>query len=159
MLLGQQVRKTLAFLKRGSGSEPSSSQSPGSDFQGTKSASSLAGAHKQKHKDCEECESCSQAVTEALKHANRAVELDDGASTLVAAKEYNQAAELLEGVLEVVAEKETEEFEHEDVIHLRKLRPGKLDLFNSRRSGYKVAVAWRHQQFLMTTPHQLPCYY
>ncbi|CAE6347689.1 unnamed protein product [Rhizoctonia solani] len=121
MSLTQQVRKTLALLKREPSSEPSSSQFSSSDLQSTESIRSLAAKHKQKHKDCRECESCSYKIAEALKHANRAVELDDGALTLAAAKEYNQSAELLESVLKAVAEKETEELEHEDIARLRKL--------------------------------------
>ncbi|CAE6525204.1 unnamed protein product, partial [Rhizoctonia solani] len=140
MSLGQQVRKTLAFLKRESSSESNSSQSSGSDFQGTESTSSLAGRHKQKHKDCEECENCRQAIAEALKHANRAVELDDGALTLAAAKEYNQSAELLESVLEAVAEKEAEEPEHEDIIRLRKLCNVYRDRANSIYSAHEGVV-------------------
>ena len=120
MPLGQ-VQKTLAFIKRESSSKPGSSQSPGTSFQGTDIALSLARRHNRKHGDHEEREECSRKVAEALKHANRAVELDDEASTLAAAREYNQAAELLESVLGVVTEKETKEFEHEDIARLRKL--------------------------------------
>ncbi|KAL5635974.1 hypothetical protein ACGC1H_004696 [Rhizoctonia solani] len=121
MLLGQQVRKTLALLKREPSSEPSPSQSSASHSQGTEFIRSLTGKHKRKHRDYEKYESCAHKIAEALKHANRAVELDDGALTLAAAKEYNQSAELLENVLKVVTEKGNEESEHEDVVRLRKL--------------------------------------
>ncbi|CAE6383083.1 unnamed protein product [Rhizoctonia solani] len=143
MLLGQQVRKTLALLKREPSSEPSPSQPSASGSQGTEFIRSLAGKHKRKPRDCEKYENCANKIAEALKHANRAVELDNGALTLAAAKEYNQSAELLEDVLKMVTEKEDEEPEHEDVTRLRKLcvsGSGKLDLFDSRRSGYKIIV-------------------
>ncbi|CAE6525295.1 unnamed protein product [Rhizoctonia solani] len=121
MLLGQQVRKTLALLKREPSSEPSPSQPSASGSQGTEFIRSLAGKHKRKPRDCEKYENCANKIAEALKHANRAVELDNGALTLAAAKEYNQSAELLEDVLKMVTEKEDEEPEHEDVTRLRKL--------------------------------------
>ncbi|KAH7340435.1 hypothetical protein B0J17DRAFT_715654 [Rhizoctonia solani] len=140
MPLGQQVRKTLIFLKSESSSEPSSSQSSGNDYHNTNSRSSLRGKHKRKHRDCKECEKCSHKIAEALKHANRAVELDDGALTLAAAKEYNQSAELLESVLEAVTEKETKEFEHEDVTRLKKLCDVYRDRANLIYSAHEEVI-------------------
>ncbi|KAJ1310223.1 hypothetical protein OPQ81_006965 [Rhizoctonia solani] len=121
MPLGQQVRKTLAFLKRESSSEPNSSGLSGGEFRDMEFTTSVVGMHKQRHGDNEESEDCRHKIAEALKHANRAVELDDCAFTLAAAMEYNQSAELLESVLKGVAEKATQEFDDEDITRLRKL--------------------------------------
>ncbi|ELU44542.1 hypothetical protein AG1IA_01440 [Rhizoctonia solani AG-1 IA] len=120
MPLSQQVRKTLSFLKR----EGNPSHSINCDLPDGDHLPPLTGGHKRQHGDCEQCQNRRDTLVEALKHANRAVELDDGALTLAAAKEYNQSAELLGNLLEAIIDsdlKDTGEFEHEDVTRLRNL--------------------------------------
>ncbi|CAE6432680.1 unnamed protein product [Rhizoctonia solani] len=150
MPLSQQVRKTLSFLKR----ETSSSHSISCDLPSGEPLLSLTGGHKRQHGDCEQCKNRRQTLVEALKHANRAVELDDGALTLAAAKEYNQAAELLGNLLEAITDpdlKDSDEFEHEDVTRLRKLCDAYRDRANLIYSVHEGVVT--RSETLHSTEH------
>ncbi|CEL52249.1 hypothetical protein RSOLAG1IB_00789 [Rhizoctonia solani AG-1 IB] len=139
MPLSRQVRKTLSFLKR----ETSSGHSIDCDLPEGDPLPPLTGGHKWQHGDCEQCKNRRHTLTEALKHANRAVELDDGALTLAAAKEYNQSAELLRNLLEAITDpdvKDTEEFEHEDITRLRRLCDAYRDRANLIYSVHEGVV-------------------